>query len=54
MYEIRTVLKRPSAEGGDIWRPYCDFGELDGDDERLADFHLKSHPHLHAALPGFD
>jgi hypothetical protein len=29
-------------------------GELDGDDERLADFRLKCHPHLHAVLPGFD
>ncbi len=27
---------------------------LNGDDERLADFRLKCHPHLHAVLPGFD
>jgi hypothetical protein len=27
---------------------------LNGDAERLADFRLKCHPHLHAVLPRFD
>ncbi len=30
------------------------FRELNEDDERLADFRLKCHPHLHAVLPGFN
>jgi hypothetical protein len=44
-FYIFYILSEPSQELN---------GELNGDDERLADFRLKCHPHLHAVLPGFD
>jgi hypothetical protein len=37
-----------------IWSHIGVRNGLNGDDERLADFRDKCHPHLHAVLPGFD